>query len=488
MAYTSRIADQLRSESPMSGLDRRNLAAPQVFAQSVSGVAPAAAMAVTPAIVAEQAGVGTVWSFAIATGLVLLVASCIGQFTRRMAAAGSLYSLTAKGLGAAPGLVCGAALLVGYGLLSMAALVGAALELGALAAFVGLPRSAFTGAVAVALVVVAAVVATCAIRGVRLAASVVLLAEAVSISLMLVVFVILLASHPTVVHVDQLIPSQASIGGVVAGALPALAAFIGFETAVALGVEARRPFRTVPRAVRGTAALTGVLTLFAAYTQVARFPEIGAGLVGQDPPAPVLAGTEHVSWLPVVLDVGLATSFFACALATTTALVRLLLSAGREQVLPAWLGRTHPRLRTPHHAVAVTVPVIALVPLGLFTIGVAPGRALTTLLTIAALGYLVAYLLVCLAAPVFLHRIGELTVAPIIQTALIVPVLLVVFGVFVTQRAPLMAPALVGAAVILGLGRYLWIKIRHPRRISAIGLYDETSAADVWGARVRWPR
>ena len=53
--------------------------------------------------------------------------------------------------------------------------------------------------------------------------------------------------------------------------LPALAAFIGFEVATALGAEARRPFRSVPRAVTATAATSGVLYLFAAQTQVVGF-------------------------------------------------------------------------------------------------------------------------------------------------------------------------------------------------------------------------
>src|SRR5882724_9769325 len=106
VTYSPRIADQVRGQSPMAGLDRRNLGPMQVFAQSVSGAAPAAAMAVVPAIVA--------------------------------ASAGSLYSLTAKGLGAAPALLAGAGLLVGYSLLGMASLTGAAMQITALIGGLGL--------------------------------------------------------------------------------------------------------------------------------------------------------------------------------------------------------------------------------------------------------------------------------------------------------------------------------------------------------------
>src|SRR5882757_2687750 len=241
--YSTRIANQVRGQSPMAGLDRRNLGPMQVFAQSVSGAAPAAAMAVVPAIVAASAGAATIWSVLIATGLALLVAGCIGRFTRRMAAAGSLYSLTAKGLGAGPALLAGAGLLVGYSLLGMASLTGAAMQITALIGGFGVTPAASPVVAAALVVVLAGLVAACTVRGVRLSAAVVLLVEALSITLMLVVFGVLLVSQGIGVDSRQLVPSGTGLGAVVAGVLPALGAFIGFEAAAAMGVEARRPFR-----------------------------------------------------------------------------------------------------------------------------------------------------------------------------------------------------------------------------------------------------
>ena len=89
---------RLRTRSPVEGLEWRRLGPVEVFAQSVSGTAPSAAMAATPAIVAAAAGGATVWSFVVATVVALLIATCISQFTRRMAVTGGLYTLTAKGL------------------------------------------------------------------------------------------------------------------------------------------------------------------------------------------------------------------------------------------------------------------------------------------------------------------------------------------------------------------------------------------------------
>lgn len=482
MTRLPRGMDLIRAQSPMAGLDRRNLGSVQVFAQSVSGTAPAAAMAVIPALVVASSGSAAIWSIAVASGLALLVASCIGRFTRRMAAAGSLYSLTAKGLGSGPAFLCGSGLLIGYGLLSMAALTGSAIQLGAVLTRLGIPTAFRLLSVIGGLLVLATLVATLTVRGVRLSAVVVLLVETLSIGLILVVFATLLARHRVLVDITQLTaPADVGFGAIAAGVLPALAMFIGFEAAVALGVEARRPFRTIPGAVRRTAALAGALGLFAAYTQVAIFAAAPGGLAAHPNPIPTAAASEQSPWLSVLLDAGLGTSFFACALATTTALVRLLFTAGREGVLPATIGATHRHHRTPYRAVMVAVPTAALVPVILLSCGVPPSQALSGFLIMSALGYLLAYLLVCLAAPLFLHRIGELTVDAVLATAVIVPVLLAVLVAFVASAPVTSAPLVAVSLLVTAATRYLWLRRRHPERIAAIGMYDETSAADLVG-------
>ena len=469
---------RLRSRSPVEGLERRRLGPLEVFAQSVSGAAPSAAMAATPAIVAVSAGHGTVWSFAIATALALLVAGCIARFTRRMAASGGLYSLTAKGLTPAAAYASALASLLGYGLLAAGALVGATLYLQALLDHLWGAGGGRLGA-AVVMAVIGLGTGVLVLRGARLSARVVLLAESISITLMLIVFSLLLAGGPAGVAA----PAEATampppgFGGIVAGVLPALAAFIGFEIATSLGTEVRKPFRSVPRAVGLTAAVAGVLYVFAAQVQVFGFSATPGGLAGQAEPVVALAAAKGWGWLPVLLDLGLVMSFVACGLATATALARVLFSLSRDGVAPQAFGRTHRRFRTPHLAVLASVPVTTGVPVLLLAAGVPLPTVLVTVLTLAACGFLLAYLLVCAAAPVFLHRIGELTWPAVAVSAVIVPILLVVLVAFVVTR-PLSGLLLAGLAV-LGAAGYLVVRLRRPAALAGIGVYDETTTADV---------
>jgi amino acid transporter len=462
----------------VAGLERRRLGPLAVFAQSVSGAAPSAAMAATPAIVAATAGGGTVWSFVIATGLALLIASCIARFTRRMAATGGVYSLTAKGLGPAAAFAAALASLVGYGLLAAAALAGVALYLDALVGeVVGRGVGASVGSLGHVLIVLVAglSVGVLVVRGVRLSARVVLLAESCSIALMLVVFTSLIAGGmPGGAPVAMPGPGP---GGIVVGVLPALAAFIGFEIATLLGAEARTPFRSVPRAVTLTAALTGVLYVFAAQVQVLGFATTPGGLAGQAEPVIALAAAKGWGWIPALLDVGLVMSFFACALATSTALARVVFSLARDGVVPATLGRTHRRFRTPHVAIAAALPVVVGVLVVALVVRVPLGTVLVGVLTAATCGFLLAYLLVCAAAPVFLHRIGELTTAAVVVSAVIVPILAIVLVAFVVTT-PSASGLLVGVAAV-GVAGYLWLRVRRADALAAIGVYDETTAADV---------
>ena len=179
--------DRLPPQSPVAGLRRRRLSFAEVLAQSVSALAPSAAMVVVPSIVLVEAGAATLPAFVAATALVLLVGWCLTQFGRRMAAVGGTYSYTAKGLGPVGALIGGWALLIGYAAVAMAALVGSAAYL---AGLFGLAPSPLAVAVLGGAVGLAATL--CTIRGIQLSARVALALEVLSIVLVLTVLAVLL--------------------------------------------------------------------------------------------------------------------------------------------------------------------------------------------------------------------------------------------------------------------------------------------------------
>lgn len=463
----------LRSRSPVAGLDRRTLRPLGVFAQSVATTAPAGAMASTPLLVIAVAGGGALWSFAVAAVVVGLVAACIAVFARRMAAAGGLYSFTAKGLGPAGAYACAVSMVVGYGMLVAAAFSGASWYGSALVARLGAGTGAVTLVGAGLVVALAATVAVCAIRGIRLVGRVMLVIEALSIGLILVVLVALAVTTAPAMP-EPVAVAPGGVGGIAVGVLPALAAFIGFDSAASLGVEARRPFASVPRAITATAAVTAVLYLVATLLLM--------GTAGDATGASATAPTaDGLNWASVLMDVGIVASFSACALAALTTLVRVLFSLAREGVAPAALGRTHRRYLTPAFAVVVAVPVLAVVAAAGGLAGVAPASVFGGLLAVATLGFLAAYLLVCLAAPRFLARIGELTRGPVVTSVLAVVALVATLVVVVLNAGPGLLITVAGL-VVVGVGGWLVLRRRRASALRGMGVYDETTTADVLGA------
>jgi len=476
------------ARSPLHGLERRSVGFADVLAQSVAAVAPTAAATTVILLVAGAAGGATVLAVALATPLALLVGWTVNQFARRLAASGSLYTYAARGLGPAAGLATAAAIVVGYAFISVFALLGGAHYLSLLLTRIvpGVPAPVLSVA---ALAGEAAVLAVVLVRGIRLSARVALVVEAVSVALVVTLLVVLL------VHIGPLQPAALwptgpgglSVSALAAGAVLALTAFVGFESSATLGVEARAPLRNIPRAIVWTVLVAGSLYLLAAYTQVAGFAAVGRDLVASEAPIDELSSVFGLGGWAAAADVGIAASFLACALASTTALTRVLFALGRDGVGPAVLGRTHARHRTPIGAVAVAVPVIVAVPLALVAGGIRPWDAMEAVIVISAVGYIVAYAIVCVAAPVFLRRIGETTARAAVVAIAAAVAIAACLAVYLVVEAQLGNPGVViSLTLAVAAGALIaWRLRRGAPSLDGVGGYDEPVAAQVLGGVAR---
>src|SRR5271169_6806515 len=83
---------QAYPESGGYGLRREVLSPMETLAQSVSTIAPTTTPVATIPLVCALAGNGTWLAYVLATGAILLVALCIGRYSRISASPGSLYS------------------------------------------------------------------------------------------------------------------------------------------------------------------------------------------------------------------------------------------------------------------------------------------------------------------------------------------------------------------------------------------------------------
>lgn len=155
----------------------------------------------------------------------------------------------------------------------------------------------------------------------------------------------------------------------------AAVAFLGFEATAIYGEEARSPRRTVAIA---TYAAVIVITVFYALTMWSFGNAYGNDNVlheaATNPEGFVLDIMPKYlgGWTVDVLSALVLTSYFAAILALHNTLARYVMSLGRSGGLPAVLGRTHARFRSPHSASLTVSAVTALGVLGFAAGGADP--------------------------------------------------------------------------------------------------------------------
>jgi amino acid transporter len=97
----------------------------------------------------------------------------------------------------------------------------------------------------------------------------------------------------------------------------------------------------------GSAAFTGVLYIFATYSQVALFKGGASALAKSGAPMDDLLSQHGLGGMQGFINLGSAASFMAVVMACITVAARLLFTMSNEGLLPSMLGKTHPKHRTP---------------------------------------------------------------------------------------------------------------------------------------------
>lgn len=380
------------------GLRRGALSPIETLAQSVSTIAPTTTPAATIPLVCGLAGNGTWLAYVLATAAILLVALCIGKFAKYSSSPGSLYTYTAKVLPAPLAATSAWSLLLAY-ICTGASVIGGFYHYGKLLVH---DATGHAASVVFLTVLVTAVSIWIAWRDVKISARLMLWIEAVSVSLILIVVLLVLVRTGFPVDAEQFRLRGMTGSGLRLGLVLALFSFVGFESATTLGAEARNPLRNIPRAVIQSALLAGAIFTLCAYTEVLGLRAIGQNLGTSAAPMRALAGLGGIPIFGVLIDIGALISMFAGTLACITAAARVLLLMSYNGLVHGSLRTTHPRNETPGRAIIVT-GVAAGLPVAILAARGASGLDVYGWMgSLATYGFIVAYALVSLALPGYL--------------------------------------------------------------------------------------
>lgn len=457
----------------------------EVLFQSITDMAPGAAIAASIPAGAAFAGGSLPLSVIFAMIACLLCAWCIGELARELPSAGSLATYAARGLHPSLGF------LVAWGYTIVGALIPplVLLQLGfTIAGTIHAHWSAYPVGLWWPWSILGVVIIFLAgFYGVRASTRLGTVLGAFEIAVFVVLalmFIVRAGGHNTAaVFGTGFTPkSFHGLSGVFAGSVYTILAFGGFEGAAPLAEEARNPKRVIRQAVLGATLGIGLIYVLTTYAATVTFGPArftGFGSVGSASWEGMSQAIYGGFWIVVFLAI--VNSTIANSNAGVNVASRTAYAMGRVRAFPGLFAVVHPRHRSPWIGVGVTSLFSLAVILGLgFAYG--PTIAFAMVGTGITIILVSVYILADASCIGFFVRrragfnvLGHLVV-PALGILAFIPAWMTAIGIpAFSFIAPLSAPFsymafAVGAWMLIGLIWLVVLYVRHPERVVDVGV------------------
>jgi len=323
----------------------------RVLSISIVNVVVGGGIFVLPGLVAVQLGSAAILAYVVCSVAVALVFLCFAEIGSRVTRSGGSYAYIEEAFGPFAGFIASLLFWFGWCVLSDAAITVAMVETIAIAFPIlkeTIPRAIFIVSLYTFLVVIN-------ITGVKSGIKLFVfntIAKLIPLLLLLVVGLF-------VIQIDYLAISEwPSIQNVGAGALILFFAFAGAECGLNASGEIKNPSKTVPRGI--LIGLFGIFLLYVGLQTVAQ-GVLGAELANKTE-APLAAAATEVfgGWGAKMLLVGGVISIFATVSGDILGVPRVVFASALDGILPKFLGKVHPKHKTPYVSVIFYAAVICV--------------------------------------------------------------------------------------------------------------------------------
>ena len=173
--------------------------------------------------------------------------------------------------------------------------------------------------------------------------------------------------------------------GIMRGAGVVFFAYIGFDAVSTAAQESRNPQKDMPFGILGSLIICTILYIIVSglLTGIRNYTTLNT-------PAPVADGaaTIGVQWGVFLVDLGAIAGLASVMLVMLLGQSRVLYTMSHDGLLPPWVGRIHPRFRTPY---------ITSIVVGCFVTFLAAFFNIVFLAKLVSLGTLLAFTIVCLS-------------------------------------------------------------------------------------------
>ena len=309
---------------------------------------------VLPGLVAVELGSGAILAYLVCSITVALVFLCFAEVGSRVSRSGGSYAYVEEAFGPFAGFIASILFWFGYSALADAAITVIMVDsMTVVFPILGesIPRAVFIIALLVFL-------AGVNVRGVKAGVRLYVFNTLAK----LVPLVLLLGAGIFVVNLENLaIPEWPSFSSISAGTILLFFAFSGAECALSASGEIKNPSKTVPLGL--LFGLAGLLVLYVGLQTVAQ------GVLGPElannTEAPLVAVATAVfgSWGGKMLIAGVVISIYGALSGDMLGGPRVIFASSLDENLPKFLGKVHPKYKTPHVAIisfAIVIGVFAL--------------------------------------------------------------------------------------------------------------------------------
>ena len=143
-----------------------------------------------------------------------------------------------------------------------------------------------------------------AYKDIRVSSLLMLVLEGLSMFLIVALCVTMVVRHGSIVDTPQLRLEGVSGHGLMLAVVTCIFSLVGFESATALGGEAKNPLVNIPRAVRWSLIITGTFFILVSYVEVMGARDHGLSLADLSAPLDSLADAYGVGYLKAPICLG----------------------------------------------------------------------------------------------------------------------------------------------------------------------------------------
>jgi APA family basic amino acid/polyamine antiporter len=260
---------------------------------------------------------------------------------------------------------------------------------------------------------------------------------------------------------------QQSFGfaGIITAAAVVFFAYIGFDVVATTAEETRNPQRDLPIGIIASLAICTVLYVVVSLilTGILPYTQLGTDA----PLATALSETGH-DWAAGLISVGVLAGLTSVIMILILGQSRVAFAMSRDNLLPLYFARAHPRFRTPYRITILTGIVVALM---------AAFIDLTRLAELTNIGTLFAFVLVSIGIIVLRRTNPGLRRAFRTPLVPVVPILAALTCLYLMISLPVYTWLRFVIWMVLGLIVYFLYSMRSSRLARGEGVEEVTREA-----------